>query len=348
MKIKRNKKRNSAAARQAAGGGWRALTAFGKRICVKAIIACFILFANSGKIYAEGFGSSSIGTNTAQFLKIAVGARATAMGEAYAAMADDASAIYWNTAGLIKIKKESIVIMHAPYLAETSYNYLAYAQNAGEVGAWGFSAQYLNTGSIKKTDSSGVETGSFSPYDIALTVGFACHITGYNKDPEERFVLGANGKFVRSKIINSDNTVSADIGLSFPYMFDNRFRMAVSAQNIMGTLRFDKYEYPLPLILRLGTVVELSKHYIVTADITAPKDNYTYVSMGNELNINVAKDVVVSLRSGFNTRALFDIRGFRNLTFGTGLKYGQYSIDYSLSPYGDLGNAHRISIGFDF
>lgn len=311
-------------------------------------IVCLLLFAFNCKLLAGGFDSASVGTNSAQFLKIAVGARQAAMGEAYTAMPDDASAIFWNTAGLIKIKKQSLVMMHMPYLADMYYDYIAYAQNAGSVGAWGFSMQYLNAGSIKKTNSSGIDIGSFSPYDLAISVGFACYVTGYNKEPWQRFVLGANGKFIRSQIIGSDSTVSADVGINFPYMFDNRFRMAIVAQNIMGTLRFDKYEYPLPMVFRFGTATEISKYFIVTADITAPKDNYAYLSMGAEININVAKTATVSLRSGFNTRALFDFEGLRNVTIGTGIRYREYSLDYAFSPYGELGNVHRISAGFEF
>ena len=314
----------------------------------RVIIACFLLFAGNCKLSAAGFDSSSVGTHSAQFLKIAVGAKATAMGEAYTAMTDDAGAIYWNTAGLIKIKKQSIVMTHIQYLADMSYDYMAYAQNTGSVGAWGFSIQYLNAGSIKKTNSSGIDTGSFSPYDLAVSVGFACYVTGYNKDPEQRFVLGANGKFIQSKITGSDSTVSADVGVNFPYLFDDRFRMAMVIQNMMGTLRFDKYEYPLPLIFRFGTATEISKHFIITADITAPKDNYAYLSMGAELNINMAKTATVSLRSGFNTRALFDFEGLRNIMLGAGATYKEYSLDYSFSPYGELGNVHRISAGFKF
>ena len=341
-------KTKSATAQQATGDRRQAQTTFLRRVGGRVIIACLLLIAGNHNLFADGFDSASVGTHSAQFLKIAVGARATAMGEAYTALADDADAIFWNTAGLIKIKKQSLVMMHMPYLADMSYDYIAYAQNAGDVGAWGFSIQYLNAGSIKQTDSSGIDIGSFRPYDIALSVGFACNITGYNKDPEQRFVLGANGKLIRSSIIGSDTTVSADVGINFPYMFDNRFRMAMVLQNMMGTLRFDKYEYPLPMIFRFGTATELSKHFIITADITAPKDNYPYLSMGNEININFTKDTIVSLRSGFNTRALFDFEGFRNVTLGTGISYKEYSLDYAFSPYGELGNVHRISAAFKF
>ena len=241
-----------------------------------------------------------------------------------------------------------MAFMHAPYLAGTFVDYFAYAESAGEVGSWGVSAKYMNYGKISQTDSSGLELGSFTPYDSAVNVGFACYITGFNKDPEERFVLGATGKFVRSKIINADNTVSADIGVNMPYMFDNRFRMSLSAQNIMGTLRYDKEEAPLPLILRLGTVTKLAEYLNLTADVIAPRDNMPYLAMGAEGKLAVYEDLDVFLRGGFNTRAIGELGGTRNVAFGAGLRYTDYWLDYAFSPFGDLGSVHRISAVINF
>ncbi len=297
---------------------------------------------------AAGFDASSKGTASAQFLKVAVGARGAAMGEAYSALADDAFALDWNPAGLIHVKKNSMVLMHAPYLAGSYADYFAYAETAGEVGAWGVAFKYMNYGKITKTDSSGMETGSFTPSDISLNVGFACHISGFNKDPEERFVLGATGKFVRSTILSEDNTVSADIGLNMPYMFENRFRMTLTAQNIMGTLRYDKEEAPLPLILRLGTLTKLGSYFNVTADIVAARDNLPFLAMGTELKIPFGAEIDVALRSGFNTRSVSDVSGARNFALGAGLRYGGYQLDYAFSPFGDLGTVHRISAGITF
>lgn len=310
-----------------------------------ALLLCVLACAPAG---GAGFDSASAGTASGQFLKIASGARGAAMGEAYSALADDAFALDWNPAGLIHIKKNSMALMHAPYLAGSYADYFAYAETAGDVGSWGVSMKYMNYGKISKTDSSGVSLGDFTPYDVALNVGFACYITGFNKEPEERFVLGATGKFVKSKIISEDNTVSADIGLNMPYMFENRFRMSLTAQNIMGTLRYDREEAALPLILRLGTLTSLSEYFNLTGDIVAVSDGLPWLAMGGEVKVPAHKDMDVFLRTGFNTRAVSDLGGLRNVSVGGGLRYRDYRVDYAFSPFGDLGSVHRISAAITF
>lgn len=295
-----------------------------------------------------GFDAASAGTSSGQFLKIASGARGAGLGEAYSALADDAFALDWNPAGLINIKKNSMVMMHSPYLAGSFVDYFAYAETAGEVGSWGVSLKYMNYGKIERTDSSGIALGKFAPFDTAVNVGFACYVTGFNKDPEERFVLGATGKFVKSKIISEDNTVSADIGLNMPYMFDNRFRMSLAAQNIMGTLRYDKEEAPLPLILRFGTLTKLGDYFILTGDIVASRDGIPFLAMGAELKAPVHKELDLFARAGFNTRAVTDLGGMRNISLGGGARIASYTLDYAFSPFGDLGIVHRISAGITF
>ena len=46
-----------------------------------------------------------VGTFGGQFLKIGVGARAAGMGGAYVAMTDDATAVFWNAAGIARVEE---------------------------------------------------------------------------------------------------------------------------------------------------------------------------------------------------------------------------------------------------
>ena len=161
-------------------------------------------------------------------------------------------------------------------------------------------------------------------------------------------MLGATGKFIRSELLSSDSTVSSDIGILLPYLFENRFQLAMTAQNIMGTLRYDKLDSPLPLVFRLGSVTRISDYFLVTADVAAPRDNSPFLAMGGEFRTGIGKKTDLFLRGGLNTRALADLSGLRNVTIGTGFRYSIYSMDYSFSPFGDLGNVHRVSVALNF
>ena len=60
------------------------------------------------------------------YLKIGVGERADAMGGAYVAMANDASATYWNPAGLVQIGRNELVVSHLDWLVDVDFEYLGY------------------------------------------------------------------------------------------------------------------------------------------------------------------------------------------------------------------------------
>ena len=90
-----------------------------------------------GALFGQSFSSSAKGTTAADFLQLGVGGRAMGLGGAYTAVADDASALYWNPAGLTSVEKRDVTFMHAQYLQSSFYDYAAYAQNLGKYGAFG-------------------------------------------------------------------------------------------------------------------------------------------------------------------------------------------------------------------
>src|SRR5258708_435539 len=128
---------------------------------------CLLPFALS----FANFNSDSQGTSAANFLKLGAGARAGAMGDAFSAVADDSTALYWNPGALTRIheKSGSATLMHAPYVASSFYDYVAFAKNTNGDNAWGTSLQYFSAGSISQTDVNGFDQGSFTPYDMAVS-----------------------------------------------------------------------------------------------------------------------------------------------------------------------------------
>ncbi|MDD4004922.1 MAG: PorV/PorQ family protein [Elusimicrobiaceae bacterium] len=312
------------------------------------LLAAVAGFAGTAPAQAGVFDRSGVGTTAAQFLKLSATARGSAMGEAMTALADDASALYWNPAGLIDVSSKTVIFTHTSYLADSFYDYAAYAQNFGDTGAFGVSLQYMNHGSISQTDTSGVDIGTFSPYDAAVSLGFASYISGLNKYPRERFVLGVSAKLVTSKITGQDSTITADAGILSPWLFGERVRLGLAVNNAMGALKFEDDSYQLPLMIKFGARMQPYSAWDITADLVAPVDNYPYLAAGTEIRMPVTDVLRVDLRAGANTRAISDYAGFRNVSFGVGLSGRQLACDYSMSPFGELGDAHRLTLKFSF
>ena len=94
------------------------------------ILAMTAVFAAS----ASSQNVTKVGTTAAKFLSIPVGARALAMGGAFVALANDASAMYWNPSGIASITQSEAVFTHADWLADISFNYGGVVVPIGEIG----------------------------------------------------------------------------------------------------------------------------------------------------------------------------------------------------------------------
>ena len=70
-----------------------------------------------------------VGTFGAQFLKIGPSARATAMGSAYTAVADNAESVYWNPAGIVGIRGSQLAVSQTQWPADIKLTYAAYVFN---------------------------------------------------------------------------------------------------------------------------------------------------------------------------------------------------------------------------
>ena len=74
-------------------------------------------------LIASAYGVNKTGTTSAKFLSIGVGSNAVGMGGAYTAVADDATAMYWNPAGLSFHDTKEIYFNHANWIADISFDY---------------------------------------------------------------------------------------------------------------------------------------------------------------------------------------------------------------------------------
>jgi hypothetical protein len=119
---------------------------------------------------------SKRGTTAASFLNIGQGARATAMGSAFVAVADDPSAIYWNAAGLARLENNGVVFDHTQWIADVGYNFVAGALRIGDFGTIGVSfvssdISEMNVTTVENPNGTG-ETFSVSDVAFSISMGY--------------------------------------------------------------------------------------------------------------------------------------------------------------------------------
>ena len=115
-----------------------------------------------GPVYSYGPG-----TGAANFLKIPVGARETALGGAFTAVADNANAVYYNPAGLNLLQSREISFTQNNFVEGVSQQWLA-AAYPYKAGVFGLGLNYLSISAFDAYDNADNLTGSVSADDLAL------------------------------------------------------------------------------------------------------------------------------------------------------------------------------------
>jgi hypothetical protein len=291
------------------------------------------------------FSSKAVGATAADFLNLPVGARASAMGGAYSAISEEASAVYWNPAGLVQIPKLSAVFMRAQYLEEISYQYAAYAHRLSYDTVLAGSVLLTDIGSITETDISGNTLGSFTPRDQVFTLSYSKAILEFS-DKDIDVSVGVSAKYIKSSIVSSARSYAADVGIMTYNFADIPYRLAVTATNMGGGLTFDRESNPLPLTFKLGAAVNPFRNVLVATDVVMPKSNRPNLLLGAELATAPNELTRLCVRAGLNAQKMRE--GVGGLSLGLGATLHFFSLDYAFIPMGELGTTHRLSLTFDF
>ncbi len=291
-----------------------------------------------GLVLALGAASASAGEPGSAgflFLRLGDGARASGMGEAFTAVADDATSIYWNPAGMANVQGVALNLTDSEWFQDIRLDQISVV-NEMFGGAGGIQFTGLNYGSMDRYGETPTITpdGTFAPYDLAVSAGYA-------QDILPNVALGGTVKVIYEKIdFESATGWAVDLGVFHKSQIKG-LTLAASVLNLGPQTKFvtDKF-YP-PLQIRGGAAYRsdapfLRGHVIVAADAVFPNDGSAKVHFGGEYSYRS----LVAVRAGY--KANYDTQG---ATLGVGVNYHGWSFDYAFMPMDyDLGDVHRFSL----
>ncbi len=311
----------------------------------RTVLASLAALSLSATAFAQSFSSDASGTSAGQFLKLGVGARASALGEAASALVDDATALHYNVAAMTRVDNEAISLMHAPYLAGSFYDYAGYVKRFDVVHAVGAAVQYFGAGDVARTDETGRSLGTAQPSDLAVTLGYAYWLR--NAGPEMAWLdggaFGVSAKYVKSTIVDSASTLAFGASFLSRYYYDRRLRVAASIDNLLGKLTFDQQADPLPVTGRLGTQIRLQQGLVLGVDAVLAQDAPPALAVGSEYDLGT-----IQLRAGVNSATIGQVGGLTAVSGGIGFKHNGWAFDYALVPFGSLGPSHRMSVSVKY
>jgi hypothetical protein len=329
-------------------------------------------------IAMAAFGQSNdvakTGTVAAPFLEIPVGAPAIGMGGAFVSLANDATALYWNPAGVANLTMNELVAQHTSWIARTKFDFAALVLPLNSFGTLGFSFTALSMDDMPvRTIELPEGTGEyFSAGDIAVGISYAKAIS-------DRFSIGFTGKYIQETIWHeSANAMALDIGTTFrtdllggltigAALLNFGTTMQMSGRDTREFIRVDPTKqgsngqipsnielnsWDLPLLIQFGVstspVNNETYRWTLSVDALHPSDDYESMNVGTEF----AYQKFLFVRGGYNSLFLSTKEG--GLSFGVGVSSSplfegiQVRFDYAYRDMGRLENIHVLSLGVQF
>jgi hypothetical protein len=335
----------------------RRLVLTGSMLLLVGGIACGQLMPN--------LGGQRAGISAFQFLKIGVGSRGVAMGEAFVAVANDASALYWNPAGLVQFSDDQMIASHTQYVVDIKHDFFGAVYHLTEADAIGASFSSLHMKDMEvTTEIQPYGTGTY------FTFGDVAGALTYSKKLTDQFSFGATVRYVEETLdVLKMRSVMMDLGTFYwTGLGSTRFAVVITnfgadvkpkgtAQQMDGTEVSEFQSFSLPTSFKIGfamEAVQTDDHRLTTSlQLNHPNDNAENFRLGIEYGWRNT----FFLRGGFKRtigQPLFgsDATSEESYSLGAGvfLPIGFTSVgaDYAFASFARLGSVHRISLSFTY
>ncbi len=282
--------------------------------------------------------AAAAGTAALPFLKLDQGAAAAAMGGAYCASGGgDAWGVFYNPAEAALAARRELALGHNEWVQGIRNETAVYLSPLSGGAALYGGLNALFSGGMDKYDEAGAKTGTFSSREAALLAGGALPL---GRD----WYGGAALKGLYQAIPGETGyALGGDAGL---LKRAGDWTFGASASNFGSAMKLASASAPLPLVLRAGAAWELPGRLRLEADLVKPGESAVAPAAGAEASFRAGPDAEFFLRAGFSG-GRSDLAG-PGAALGLGLRNGDLRLDYAFSPYGDLGDSHRVTVALTF
>lgn len=211
---------------------------------------------------------AQVGITSVPFLQIEPDSRSAGMGNTGVAIADNASAVFWNPAGLAFQRGNQVSITHSQWLpkfnADLFYDYLVGKYHAEDIGTFGAHITYLNLGEQIQTNDQGNDLGRFNSYEFSFGVSY-----GYQLN--ENWGFGTGVRYIRSSLfegnvggeqqsVSPGSSIGVDLAALYktdPFEFGGNnasFNAGLNLSNLGPGVNYtdEGQKDPLPTVLRFG------------------------------------------------------------------------------------------------
>ncbi len=286
------------------------------------ILAGLLSLLVSTPLYA-----GSVGTTSADILKINNGARPAGMGGAYTALGDDSYSVNYNPAGLAGVKVPQLILLHSDHLANIAYEYMVFSSPWGAKRSLGLHVNYRHTPPIDNRNNLPAVSTSDAVVSLSAAQRF------------EKFNVGLTFKYIHSSLdVVSASAFAGDLGFQYtglPY----HFKAGLAVQNLGTGMKFIEQKDPLPMFIRGGlcwnTQLKGKRQLNLSVDFFKPSDQAPKMGFGGECWLFENLFVV---RAGAKREGIMKDPGnlFNNYTLGFTLTRpvgaNDIALDFAFNP----------------
>jgi hypothetical protein len=313
----------------------------------KVVLSIIILFILSALLVSEANSKNDkSGTSALSFLKLGAGARAVGMGEAFCAQFRGVTSPFWNPSALSGVQGTQISLTHTQWFQDITAEYFSSAIKMGG-NVFGLSLSLGKVPDIQKRGEVATTEpiALFDAHDVVMS--FSCA-----RDLTNKYAMGFSIKWIYEKIdISSASGWGFDLGGIFsPFAGTGKsvlenLSLGMAILNLGSKMKFEKDSFPLPTQYKAGVSYSAEREswqsdFTLSLDVVKPRDDEVKVHLGGEYGLYQSFKLRLGYQSAYNEK---------DLSFGMGIKFKKYAIDYAFLPYkSDLGDVHCISLDVEF